>query len=446
VSGNTASSDGGGAISVFGTLTLTNSTVSGNTSYAFGGGIDTRFHGTLILTDSTVTGNSAAFVGGGMFLGYACTVTNSTISSNSAPRGGGIANEFATLTVTNSTVSGNFAQRSGGGIANLVATLTVTNSTVSGNLASLRGGGVYNVGSPYYDSSLVLLRRSLFSGNTAPSGAEVFHGTYVITVNDFNLFGQAALTTAQALAGFTPGATNITATTDGTTPTALSAILDPTLADNGGPTSTQTLVTGSPALDASPADSDCPPIDQRGVPRPQGAACDIGAVELVPGVAIPTEVCGDRTPTTGCTVNGQDNQLCFSATDKSTIIGTPGPDVIVALGKNNTLKGGEGDDCIIGGPGKDRLEGEDGNDVLFGGGSNDQVRGGKGNDLIVTDTGDDKVQGDEGGDLLFDSGGTNTLKGRGGDDVIVAPGTAGVIDGGSGTDECIGGTEQKSCP
>src|SRR5262249_2529243 len=163
-------------------------------------------------------------------------------------------------------------------------------------------------------------------------------------VNNFNLFGHAALTTAQALAGFSPGATDITATSDGTTPTALSAILDPTLADNGGPTFTQTLVTGSPAIDASPADSDCPPTDQRGVPRPQGPACDIGAVELVPGVANPAEVCGDRSPTMGCRVNGQDDQLCFSTTDKSTIIGTKGADVIVALGKNNTLKGGEGDD------------------------------------------------------------------------------------------------------
>src|SRR5262249_24417405 len=158
--------------------------------------------------------------------------------------------------------------------------------------------------------------------------------------------------------------------------------------DNGGPTATHTLVTASPALDVSPADADCAPTDQRGVPRPQGPACDIGAVELVPGVAIPTEVCGDRTPTPGCTVHGQDKQLCLSATDKATIIGTPGADIIVASGKNNTLKGGEGDDCIVGGPGKDRIEGQDGNDVLFGEGGNDQVRGGKGNDLIVTGDGD----------------------------------------------------------
>ncbi|HEX9442834.1 MAG TPA: choice-of-anchor Q domain-containing protein, partial [Candidatus Binatia bacterium] len=49
--------------------------------------------------------------------------------------------------------------------------------------------------------------------------------------------------------------------------------------DNGGPTLTHALVKNSPALDAAPVDASCPATDQRGVPRPQGAACDIGAVE-----------------------------------------------------------------------------------------------------------------------------------------------------------------------
>jgi hypothetical protein len=55
------------------------------------------------------------------------------------------------------------------------------------------------------------------------------------------------------------------------------------LADNGGPTQTHALLPGSPAIDA--ASDDCPPpaTDQRGVSRPQGAKCDIGAFELVPG-------------------------------------------------------------------------------------------------------------------------------------------------------------------
>jgi hypothetical protein len=52
------------------------------------------------------------------------------------------------------------------------------------------------------------------------------------------------------------------------------------LQDNGGPTKTVALQSGSPAIDAAVA-ANCPPTDQRGVSRPQGAGCDIGAFELV---------------------------------------------------------------------------------------------------------------------------------------------------------------------
>jgi hypothetical protein len=50
------------------------------------------------------------------------------------------------------------------------------------------------------------------------------------------------------------------------------------LGDNGGPTRTHRLLPGSPAIDAA-STPDCPPTDQRGVPRPQGAGCDIGSFE-----------------------------------------------------------------------------------------------------------------------------------------------------------------------
>ncbi len=62
------------------------------------------------------------------------------------------------------------------------------------------------------------------------------------------------------------------------------------LADNGGPTLTLALLTGSPAIDAG---LDCPAVDQRGVARPQGPGCDIGAFELVP---TPPAADGDAGP------------------------------------------------------------------------------------------------------------------------------------------------------
>ena len=66
------------------------------------------------------------------------------------------------------------------------------------------------------------------------------------------------------------------------------------LADNGGPTQTMALGAGSPAIDANTEDCPPPAIDQRGVARPQGAACDIGAFEFQGVAPTPTP-----TPTTG---------------------------------------------------------------------------------------------------------------------------------------------------
>ncbi len=77
---------------------------------------------------------------------------------------------------------------------------------------------------------------------------------------------------------------------------------------------THALVTGSPAIDASPADADCPATDQRGVtrPQPQGGNCDIGAFELEVAGGLPS--CATATPTTGCTVNGvPDGQPCIGS-------------------------------------------------------------------------------------------------------------------------------------
>ena len=149
VSGNSAYDRGGGVYNR-GTVTLTNSTVSGNTAASFeknnsGGGVYNR--GTVTLTNSTVSGNRAdsslgSTRGGGVFNSGTVTVTSSTVFGNSAGFGGGVSNS-GTVTVTKSTFSGNSAE-SGGGVSNS-GTLTVTNSTVSGNRANCCNGGVHNV-------------------------------------------------------------------------------------------------------------------------------------------------------------------------------------------------------------------------------------------------------------------------------------------------------------
>jgi hypothetical protein len=123
---------------------------------SFGAGIYNT--GTLTVTNSILSGNSATSVGignmlgGGIYNTGTLTVANSTLSGNSAISagfGGGIYNT-GTVTVTNSTLSGNSAIAGrgvvggfGGGIYN-TGTLTVTNSTCSGNSA-IAGGGISNV-------------------------------------------------------------------------------------------------------------------------------------------------------------------------------------------------------------------------------------------------------------------------------------------------------------
>ncbi len=273
-----AAYDGGGIFNfATGTsVTLTNSTVSSNSATYLGGGIYNR--GGLTLTDSTVSSNLAGWSGGGIYSQGNLTLTNSTVSGNAGDRGGGIWNG-GSLTLTNSTVSGN-AAHDGGGLYNWSGSLTLTNSTVSGN-AAFQGGGISN--NDLDGGSSLTLSRSLVSGNTAERGAEVHLFIPSSFTATLNLLGHKGLTTAEAIYGFTPDPSDILATADGTTPTALADILDTTLQNNGGPTLTHNLVADSPAIDAAGASCDLT-TDQRGAPRPVNgngvAACDIGAVEF----------------------------------------------------------------------------------------------------------------------------------------------------------------------
>ncbi len=195
-------------------------------------------------------------------------------------------------------MSGNAAAYGGGGIHNFGsgARLPLTNSTVSGNAAAYGGGGIVNRST---DPSLTL-SRSLVSGNTVPTTAEVSVTSRSSFTATFTLLGHKGLTTAAALAGFTPDPSDIVATSDGNKPTALTDILDTTLRDNGGPTLTLNLVAGSPAIDAAGATCGLT-TDQRGAPRPVDgngvAGCDIGAVEFgsVPSLlALPLPIAEGR--------------------------------------------------------------------------------------------------------------------------------------------------------
>ncbi|RIK26371.1 MAG: hypothetical protein DCC54_07320, partial [Anaerolineae bacterium] len=250
--------NGGGIYNEGGTLTVTNSALSGNSADNGGGGIY-NYSGTVTVTNSALSNNSAGYGGGIYSDNYSTvTVTNSTISGNNATstNGGGIFNYYqSTLTVANSTFSGNSANINGGGIHNAYSgTLTVTNSTLSGNSANNFGGGIYNnlLATMNYSNTII--------ANSAAGGDCSNGGTIGANVNNLVENGSCSPTFS--------GDPN----------------LGP-LQDNGGPTQTHALLTGSAAIDAGNAavcaTAPVNNLDQRGVARPQGAACDIGAYEYV---------------------------------------------------------------------------------------------------------------------------------------------------------------------
>ncbi|MFP4055039.1 MAG: choice-of-anchor Q domain-containing protein, partial [Phycisphaerae bacterium] len=126
------------------------------------------------LSGLTITGGNSADWGGGIHNFYGTvTLSNVTVSANSATgehsSGGGIYNFFGTMTLSNVTVSGNSAA-DGGGIYNH-GTMTLSNVTVSGNSATgnySSGGGIYN----NYGGTLTL-NNSIVALNEGSRGADL---------------------------------------------------------------------------------------------------------------------------------------------------------------------------------------------------------------------------------------------------------------------------------
>jgi predicted outer membrane repeat protein len=193
----------GGGIFNYTTMTITNSTLSGNSvTSGAGGGIYNNGSfglGIATLTDSTLSGNSALDTlgagigsGGGIynFLGP-LTITGSTLSGNSASfNGAGIRNNAGTVTVIDSTLSGNSAGNNGGAIGNAFGgTLTISGCTLSDNSAAY-GGAIYN-GS----GSTATVTGSTVSNNTATGdGGGIYNlGTLSVGTSNFSGNGPDAL-------------------------------------------------------------------------------------------------------------------------------------------------------------------------------------------------------------------------------------------------------------
>lgn len=281
------------------TLNLEGVTVADGMEY-FGPGISNA--GTLTVTNSTFSGNTATVTGGGIYNAGTLTVANSTFSGNSSEQdGGGVAN-FGTLTVTNSSFSGNTASVFGGGIETARGSrTTVTNSTFSGNSSGESGGGILNFGT-------LTLRNTIVADSTSGGNCS---GPIIDGGGNLQY----------------PGASC------GGTISSANPRLDPAgLQDNGGPTQTIALQPGSPAIDTAVA-ANCPPTDQRGIPRPQGPRCDIGAFELdaaagadlavsVADAPDPVPASQNVTYTVVVTNNGESQATGVTLVDTTTRAGT----------------------------------------------------------------------------------------------------------------------------
>jgi hypothetical protein len=167
-----ASGNNGRGIYTNGNLAIINCIISGNsgvltwTGASYGGGIY-NYKGSITITGSTISGNTGDYGGGIYNYEGSITITGSTISGNTSSngRGGGIYNEGGSITITGSTISGNTSSNgSGGGIHNS-GNLTITGSTISGNIASGSGGGIYNY------EGLITITGSTISGNSCYYGS-----------------------------------------------------------------------------------------------------------------------------------------------------------------------------------------------------------------------------------------------------------------------------------
>jgi len=266
---------------------LTISGAGANTTIIDADSIDRGFHvlgdAAVEISGLTITGGSSDGGSGIYFIaGTSLTVNASVIRDNiTSSSGGGIGGD-GDLVITASTISGNqntSGGSSGGGISFATGTASITNTTISGNTAAYYGGGmsvgpnasvtlqnVTLVGNSRHNSfgegggirihatASVEVRNSLIANNTNGPGPDV-KGTVIS--DGSNLIGD----TSDSSGWVSSDLQNV------------EPKLGP-LQDNGGPTPTHALLTGSPAIDAGNS-ATAAAVDQRGIARPVNATGNI---------------------------------------------------------------------------------------------------------------------------------------------------------------------------
>ncbi len=290
VSDNTNKYGYGGGLNVdgvapaTGTVTITNVTFQNNhtlntSSTSSGGALNLQGDRPVInITNSTFQSNSSPSNrwGGAIFYwptnGGSLQINNSIFSGNNSGEGAAIAlirnTAITPVTIQNSLITGNTASGIGGGISS-DHTLTLQNNTITNNSAATLGGGIANYG-------IMTMTNNTISGNIGPSGAGIYNGAGTATLIN-SIIANSSGPDCTNIASLT--ASNHTLIEDNTCSPSLSG--DPllsTLGNYGGSTQTFALLPGSIAINTG-NNAGCPATDQRGVTRPVGSTCDIGAFE-----------------------------------------------------------------------------------------------------------------------------------------------------------------------
>ena len=297
---NTAAGEGGGLVSWYQAATLTDVILRGNQSVSGAGGGASVRAGTLWGYRLRIDGNRSSGDGGGLWFweGTVATIEDSSLRWNfqqsgygaglyvdaagsvglvdttvawnrglgtsAGTGGGGIAN-FGILELDNCTVSGNRTGSlgKGGGIANLgFGLLGVYNSTVADNEAAVGGGLSWET------TGFVEAMSSLFVGNTAPGVDDSCGGNAAAAVFNWSLWDDASCPAGTGIGNQSGTAVAIAPLAK--TCTGLATEL----------TETHDIAAASAAIDSGVCVGGLV-LDQRGVARPQGAACDIGADEYI---------------------------------------------------------------------------------------------------------------------------------------------------------------------
>lgn len=304
-------------------VSMTGLTLRNGKSASYGGAILSSVP--LTLTDDAIVGNTATSgSGGGISIAAQLTMEGDLVAGNSAPAGDGGGIELepsspSTSTISDTTIAQNEAYNTGGGVDesnSSTETLQLFNDTIDGN--TLSGSGAQGGGFRAWSGTTIKFRNIVLAQNNAATEPTCAYGggAFVTSLghnvqdgNDPNCnFGAGDRVNVDPQLG--------------------------PLANNGGPTDTLLPAVGSPLIDTGDT-VNCTTTDQRGVPRPQGGGCDIGAVErTTPTAGTPLAL---GATTSGVTLSTQVNPVFIGGSfsyryGPTTAYGTSTPAALLTSG------------------------------------------------------------------------------------------------------------------